>query len=311
MNFSEQPPSKQWAALKYRGEVVAEVWFKPEGEPFGLTFRIPQKSFEMPGMGQGLTTESLLKSVGIAAEQVESWRHGHVSHAGMNGSNPELSQAFAPPPQDVTHLEIHVSLKPPPQAVAPTQSGEPEIASTAWQNLQARWNAILGMEATIDILRIQMDSLQGEMEAALKKTLMTEEKLHALNADLAQWNKAKSRVHYALPKVREFIHRATWVMGTPERKQLGEFLKDNDQPDSPPPQIDKLPDELENLLKDRQGLSSQGTTVYQECKGICAEIERSLRMLQSNAARNADRKRRAAGAKGKFFKDIRRWTGVE
>src|SRR5262249_22958622 len=46
VNFSEQPPSKQWAALKYRGEKIAEVWFKPEDNPFALTIRIPQKSFQ-------------------------------------------------------------------------------------------------------------------------------------------------------------------------------------------------------------------------------------------------------------------------
>src|SRR5205085_2962472 len=63
VNFSEQPPSTEWAALKYRGEKIAEVWFKPEGEPFVLAFRIPQKSFQIPEMGQLLTTENLLKAV--------------------------------------------------------------------------------------------------------------------------------------------------------------------------------------------------------------------------------------------------------
>src|SRR5436309_16046554 len=82
VRFSEQPPSEQWAALKYRGEKFAEVWFKPEGEPFALTFRIPQKSFQIPGMGQRITTENLLKAVAIATEEVESWRQGDVCHSG-------------------------------------------------------------------------------------------------------------------------------------------------------------------------------------------------------------------------------------
>src|SRR5258708_22704269 len=128
MNFSLQPPSKQWAALKYRGEKFAEVWFKPKGEPFALTFRIPQKSFLIPGMGQRLTTENLLKAVALATEEVESWRHAGVSHSDMNGSNPEFGDPLPPPPQDVTHLSIYVSLKPPPQVVAPKESAEPEIA---------------------------------------------------------------------------------------------------------------------------------------------------------------------------------------
>src|SRR5882724_4032397 len=117
VNFSQQPPSQQWAALKYRGEKFAEVWFKPEGEPFALTFRIPQRSFQIPGMAQRMTAENLLKAVAIATEEVESWRHGGVCHSGMNGSNPELRQPLRPPPEDVAQLDIYVSLKPPPEVV--------------------------------------------------------------------------------------------------------------------------------------------------------------------------------------------------
>ncbi len=145
-----------------------------------------------------------------------------------------------------------------------------------------------------------MEGLQAEMETSSKKTLTTEEKVNALNADVAQWNKAKSRVHYALPKAREFIHRATWAMGTPERKKLEELFKNDIRPDIPFPEMDKLPEQLENLLKDRQVLSAHGVTVYQECKSISAELQGALRTLQSNAAANAQRKRREFGKKGKF-----------
>jgi hypothetical protein len=300
VNFSEQPPSKQWAALKYRGEKIAEVWFKPEDEPFALTFRVPQTSFQIPGMAQRLTTENLLKTVAIAIEEVESWRLGDISHSGMKGSNPELRHPLPPPPQDASHLTIHVSLKP-PQAEASKESGEPEISSAKWQDLEARWNAILGLEATIDTLRLRVEGLRAEMEAASTKTLTMEEKVHALNADMAQWNKAKSRVHFALPKVREFIHRATWAIATPERKKLEELFKNHIQPQSAFPQMDNVPEQLESLLKDRQVLSAQGVTVSQECQSISADIQGALRTLQSNAAANARKKRDASGAKGKFF----------
>jgi hypothetical protein len=300
MNFSGQPPSKQWAALKYRGEKLAEVWFKPEGEPFALTFRISQKSFQIPGMGQLLTIENLLKAVGIATEEVESWRHGDVSYSG-NGSGPELRHPLSPPPQDVTHLTIHVCLKP-PQAVAPKESGEPAIPLAKWQDLQARWSAMLGLEATIDTLRQRVESLRTQMEAASRQTLTADEKVHALNADVAQWNKAKNRVHYALPKVREFIHRATWAMGLPERKKLEEIFKNHIQLQVPFPEMDKVPEQLEYLLKDRQVLSAQGVAVCQECQSISAEIQGALRTLQSNAAANVNKKRGATAArKGKLY----------
>jgi hypothetical protein len=301
VNFSEQPPSKQWAVLKYRGEQFAEVWFKPEGEPFALTFRIPQKSFQIPGMGQRLTTENLLKAVGIATEDVESWRHEGASHSGMNGSHSELRDPLPPPPQDVTHLNLYVSLKPPPQAVAPHESCEPEIPEARWQDLESRWNAILGLEASMDTLRISMEALRAEMEASSMKTLTAEEKVHAPNADVAQWNKAKTRIVYALPKVREFIHRSTWVTGTPERKKLEELFKNHIRPRIPFPQMDQVLEQLESVLKDRQVLSAHGVSVYQECKSISAGVQGALRTLQSNAAANATKKRGATSARSKSF----------
>ena len=123
MNFSERPPSEQWAALKYAGAQFAEVWFKPDGELFALTFRVPQSSFQIPGMDQLLTAENLLKAVGIATEEVESWRREGDSDSDDKESHSELSRPLTPPPQDVAHLVLYVSLKPPQPAVA--ERGEP------------------------------------------------------------------------------------------------------------------------------------------------------------------------------------------
>jgi hypothetical protein len=300
VNFSEQPPSNQWAALKYRGDRFAEVWFKPEGQPFALTFRIPQESFQIPGMGQRLTAENLLKAVGIATEEVESWRHDGASPSGMDGPGSELGHPLPPPPQDVTHLNLYVTLKPPPRAVAPPESCAPEIPEAKWQDLEARWKAILGLEASMDTLRMSMEALRGELEASSRKPLTADEKTHALSADVVQWNKAKSRVLFALPKAREFIHRSTWATGTPERKKLEELFKNHVRPRIPFPQTDQVMDQLESLLKDRQVLSALGVSVYQECKSISADLQGALRTLQINAAANATKKRGATGARGKF-----------
>ena len=248
-----------------------------------------------------MTTENLLKAVAIAPEEVESWRHGGVSHSGLEGSHPELRNPLPQPSQDVTHLEIYVRLKPPPQAVARKGSGELEITSAKWQDVEARWKVLLGLEATMDTLRISMEGLRAEMEASLKRMLTAEEKLHALSADVAQWTKAKSRVHYTLPKATEFIHRAIWAKGTPERKRLDELFKNPIGAPIPIPQMDQVMEELEILRKDRQVLSAQGVTVSQECRSICGEVQGALRRLQSNAAANAIKKRGATGARGKSF----------
>jgi hypothetical protein len=332
MSFSEQLPSKQWAVLRCRGEKFAEVWFKPEGEPFGLTFRIPQQSFQAAGAGQGLTTANLLKAVGIAAEEVESWRHGDCTHLGMSGGNPEFRNPLSPPPPDVAQLDIHVSLKRPEQSVAGGEDGSPaplpppsasgesqaaevtekvtaETSSLKWQDLVGRWNTILGLETSIDTLRLTMEGVRAELEALWKKPLTSEEKLHARRDDVARWNKEKRRVHFVLPKLREFVHRATWAVGTPERKKLDEVFEEDVEPALTIAQMIKVGDELDSLLKERQVLSAQGVTVHQECKSIAANIQEALRTLQSNAAANKDKKRREKSG-SKFFKDVRRASGL-
>jgi hypothetical protein len=311
MNFTDQSPSTQWSALKFRGDKFAEVWFKPEGKRFGLMFRIPRETYQIPGMAQRLTAENLLKAVAIPPGEVEAWCFGSVSLAGQDGCNPELRQPLPPPASDMSHLTIYVNLKPPPDVTAPQESSEPGLPAEKLQDLEARWTAILGLEAGLDHLRLTVESAHSEMETGIKRTLTTEEKLNALNADVMPWNKAKSRARFAMPKAREFIHRATWAMDTSERKKLGELFKEGVPPDLPAAQMEPVLAQLEKLLKDRQVLSAHGAKVFQECKSITADIQGALRTLLSNAARNAKRKKAAGKAKGKFFKDVRRWTGVE
>jgi hypothetical protein len=247
-----------------------------------------------------LTPENLLKAVGIAADEVELWR-SEGGQSDVSEPDAELRRPLQPPPPDVSHLSLYVSLRPPPDAVAPNEGGEPAVSEDRWQELESRWKAILDLETSIDGLRISMEGLRAEMEASSSRALTPDEKVHALNADVAQWNKAKSRVVYALPKVREFIHRSTWASGAPERKRLEELYEAHIRPRAPFPEMDEVAAQLDNLLKDRQVLSAQGVSVNQECKSIAADVQAALRTLQSNAAANATKKRGATGARNKFF----------
>jgi uncharacterized protein YoxC len=177
---------------------------------------------------------------------------------------------------------------------------EQEIAPEKWQALDALWKAISSLEANIDSSRMSMNGVQAEMEGAYKKPLGVEEKIHGLQSDVVQWNNAKNRIHYALPKVRDFIHRATWASAAPERKRLEEIVKNHVEPRNPLPDVDAVREQMEHLQKDRQVLLAQGNTVHQECRGIIADIQRALSTLQRNAAANARRKQDARRQKGKF-----------
>lgn len=176
-----------------------------------------------------------------------------------------------------------------------------EIPPEKWQALDALWKAILGLEGSIDACRVSMNGLQSEMENAYRKPLGVEEKIHGLQSDVVQWNNAKNRIHYALPKLRDFVHRATWALALPERKKLEEVVKNHIEPRVPLPDIDQTRAELEHLQKERQVLFAQGNTVTQECRGIIAEINRAFSNLQRNAAANAKRKQDAKKQKGKFL----------
>jgi hypothetical protein len=287
VNFSEQPPSDRWAALTFRGERIAEVWFKPEGEPLALVFRVPRSS--LLALGQRLTAEKLLKAVAVAPDEVESWRCGDTSPSG------ELADPLPPPPDDDAHLEVHVRLTP-PRPAAPEQRGEPAGAPRA--DLEALWEDVLLVEASVAALRLSVEGARAEVSAAAGRVLAGDDKVHALSADLAQWGRAKGRAQYALPKANDFIHRATWASTAPERKKLADLFETPAGARPPLPPADELQRDLELLRKSRQVLASQGTAVLQECRAIVSEVQGALRTLQRNAADRASKKK---GGKGKSF----------
>jgi hypothetical protein len=140
------------------------------------------------------------------------------------------------------------------------------------------------------------------MESAARKALPLDVKVNAMSADVVQWNKAKSRIHYSAPKAREFIHRAVWTLATPERKKLTELVESYVLTRIPFPHLEDVLAQFEGLLKDRQTLYAQGMMVYQDCKNVCAECQSALRTLESNAAASASRKRGGSSLKGKTYR---------
>ncbi|HQR08900.1 MAG TPA: hypothetical protein PLN21_18915 [Gemmatales bacterium] len=206
----------------------------------------------------------------------------------------------APPPH-VPHLYLQVKMLLPVQEDVPDVGSVPAEIMAKWQKLEARWNTILVLEVNIDTMRVRMESLRGELESASNKSLTSEEKLHAMNADVAQWTKAKSRARFAVPKIKEYVHRATWALGAPERRKIEDLFKNRTPQPSIYSELDSIHDLLENLFKDRQILSAQGVTGYQEGKNSSADVQAAYRTLQANARTNELKKRAATRAKNSSF----------
>jgi hypothetical protein len=294
VSFAEQLPSTDWVTLKHGGEDVAEAWSMTEGEGVTVVFLVPRNRLEDADASRRMTVEMLLEAATISHDQVESWRLG-------DDSIPELTHPLPAPPPDDDHLTVYARLKPAARAAAGDEDDRQDLPPEKWQALDLLWKTILGLEAGIESVRMSMEGLRAEMEAEFRKSLGVEEKVHALQADVAQWNKAKSRVHYALPKARELVHRATWSLGVPERKRLGELYKGHIEPRVPFPRVNWEREQLEHLQKDRQVLLAQGNAVYQECRAVVSEVQRALGTLQRNAADRARQKRSAGREKGKHF----------
>ncbi len=299
MSVAEPISFPDWVTLIYQGEEIAEAWTMPEGDGFTFVFLVPRNRLEIEE--PNLSVETLLLAAGIERDGVESWRLGDDSRSGAGGDDPGLGFPLPPPPEDDDQLTVYVQLKRPEPEVAVDEGEIEEIPLEKWQYLDGLWSAILSLESSIDATRLGMDGLRAEMDSAFKRPLAVEEKLNALQADVAQWTKAKSRVHHALPKVREFIHRATWAQTVAERKLLEELVKDHVRPRVPFAGVDKVRERLEHLQKDRQVLLATGNAVQQECRGILGEIQRATAALQRNAAERARQKRSAGREKGKHF----------
>ena len=296
MNSSEQVPSDEWAAVEHMWEDVARAWFKPDGEGSTFLFQVPRERFQTDDPNPPLTVDHLLNAASISADEVESWHLEDVDEI-----PPDLSHPLPPPPPDAAHLTVYVRVKPPAPPALPGDDGDLEMTLEKWQALDACWKNILALEASIDAVRMSMDGLRTEMEGAFKQSMNAEEKTNALQSDVSQWTKAKSRVHYALPKVREFIHRATWAAAATERKALEDVVRDYIEPRVLPPDMQQVRERLDHLLKDRQVLLAQGNAVGQDCRGIAAEIHRALATLQRNAADRARKQREARRTKGKYL----------
>jgi hypothetical protein len=293
VNFAELPASSQWANLKYKGARIADVWIKPADEPNTIRFRITAESFQIPGMATLLTLENLLKSMGLSTSEVKSCevRRSNEAMAPLELHQPLASLSIQEPEfQAVVTMQVAM----PVEIAAAALS---EVPESLWVNIDARWNAVIAQEVSIDTMRLRMETLRGEMESAAHKAMSADEKLHALNADVAQWTKAKSRLRYVTPKLKEYTHRATWAMGTPERKKLDEVYKNHIRPRIALPEMEKILEEIERLLKDRQILNAQGVSALQDGQNSLSDVNGTYRTLQANARANAQKKRVATRAK--------------
>ena len=75
------------------------------------------------------------------------------------------------------------------------------------------------------------------------------------------------------------------------------------------PNVSNALTDLEGLQKTRQTLLAVGHTANQDGKSVSTEAQGALQTLKNNAATNA-RRRRDAARGGKFFKDVRKMSGL-
>jgi hypothetical protein len=81
---------------------------------------------------------------------------------------------------------------------------------------------------------------------------------------------------------------------------MEELIRTHIQPRIPFVGMEQVMARLESLLKERQVMSANGVMVYQECKGVAADVQGAFSNLQRGASNNLVKKRGQTIARGKL-----------
>jgi len=154
--------------------------------------------------------ENLLKAVAIVPEEIEFWRHGDVSNSG----NTHIGSTPAAAPANVAHWRLACASsrrwKPLPARKAGNWRFRGQVAGTR-SPLEGHLGFGSGIETCASVWKASLWKWKTYGEA-----IDDRRKAYAPRADVAQWTKAKNRVHNAVPKLKEVIHRSTWRWDRPK-----------------------------------------------------------------------------------------------
>ncbi len=277
--FASRMPSTAWEplALPGSGEHLLWLWFRPPHLPHGVLVRLPP-NFETYAGRLQLTPRSILALLGLDASSLAAWFvFGSPGlPAALDLPLPAVPAGLPPELAFVAHtmpLPTYPAMQPmsPQPAVAvpagPTAVPASVPAAGSADQLLARidseWTTSITLERQLSGLRKKVSSLLGKL-SALDKGLTPEERLHADNADVKDWEEARRWLRDVSSRAQRYVkeHDIGITSMAGRRRSLEETYRTVVEPRQAQPGLESVLREFDAYRKSLQTLLNNMSNAY-------------------------------------------------
>jgi len=227
--FANRPPSSGWepVPLPDSPQHTLWIWFRPPHLPSGAIVRLPPELATYPAR-TALTFRWLLNLAGIDPNTLAMWYVFGTPVQNAPGMQSALDAVVPLPPQGaqpeiafVTHMQpAMVQPMPMPMQAAPQQMPQPAMAAPVHFSadavpltaetqkmllrIESEWQSCISLERQLAGLRKKVTGLLGKLNS-LDKELKPEERLHADNADIKDWQDARRWLRDVSNRAQRFV----------------------------------------------------------------------------------------------------------
>lgn len=283
--FDYRAPSASWeqVLLPNSSEHVVWVWYRPPQMPNGAIVRLPAELASYPARKQ-LTVRWLLSFTGIEPSNLAAWylfgtpyQHGPGMDAALDlvvpeppgGMQPEIAfVAHAPaqmvPQQLMTQQPAQVAAfdTSAPSAVGQTVAASPEIDKLL-HRIASEWQSSITLERQLAALRKKVVGLLSKLNS-MDKELSPEERLHADNNDIKDWQEARRWLKDVSNKAHRYVkeHDIGLTSMAGRRGAFAETYKTVIEPKRPVAGLDGILRDFDSYRKSLQTLLNHMNNAY-------------------------------------------------
>ena len=296
MSFAIRSPSVAWESI-----VVPDVpngvlwaWFKPLNGPLDVMVQIPPETYA--SCGTQLTMRRVLQSVGVSAEEAESWTVHGATYPTQNGSSPLLDQPLPPPGNQGLSIRMLPTFPPPVGTVQAAGQIDDDRLLDAFD---ADWHALLQLETQLGSARKQLGAIQGQLQS-LNRDLSPDERLAADNQDKQDWQDARRWLRDSLALVSRWIrdHDIGMVSAAGNRNRFEQVYQQHVSVRQSIPGLPAVHHEFEQHRKTAQHLLTQMQSAHQKANTDGVMRARQVLGRISAKVRRSNEKRGTRSKKG-------------
>lgn len=298
--FAYRQPSATWEQIPLPGQSghCVWVWFRPPQMPNGAIVRLPAELDGYPGRAQ-LTVRWLLSLTGMDPQTLAMWyvfgtpyQNAPHMQAALDAAIPQppagvqpeiafVAHAAAPlmpqqpmpmphgvPMQHMPHMQQPMLPQQNfdgavPQFSNQTVSMSPEVEKLL-HRIEAEWHSCITLERQLAGVRKKVTGLLSKIQG-LDKELSPEERLHADNADVKDWQQARRWLKDVSNRANRYVkeHDIGVTSMAGRRKKFEETYKTVIEPKRPVAGLDGMLREFDSYRKSLNTLLNNMNNAYQ------------------------------------------------